>query len=240
MLVIGNEVLTGKVEERNIAVAARAFFDLGIAFRRVVVCVDDVQVIARDLRALAESHDIVLTSGGIGPTHDDVTLDAVAYAFEVPLDRDPALADAIRAHFGDKTTEHHLRMANVPRGAELVAGGRARWPTVKMGNVYVLPGVPSIFVDRIEAIKPMLDRGERIARIELFLYADEGAIAERLERVARSFATVEIGSYLAPRDADHEVRLTFEGVRREDVEAASKAFEAMLLADERVVRHVVR
>ncbi len=239
MLVIGNEVLTGKVEERNIVVAARAFFDLGIAFKRIVVCVDDVQIIARDLRALAEQHDIVLTSGGVGPTHDDVTLDAVAYAFEVPLDRDPGLADAIRKHFGASCTEHHLRMANVPRGAELVAAGPGRWPTVKMQNVYVMPGVPSIFVDRIEAIKPLLDRGERFARIELYLHADEGAIAERLERVARTHATVEIGSYLAPIDADHEIRLTFEGRFKDDVESAARTFEESLV-DEKLVRRVTR
>lgn len=239
MLVIGNEVLTGKVEERNIAVAARAFFDLGIAFKRVVVCVDDVHVIARDLRALAETHDVVITSGGIGPTHDDVTLDAVAYAFEVPLDREESLAQAIRKHFGSQVTEHHLRMANVPRGATLVAGGPGLWPTVKMGNVYVLPGVPSIFVERMEAIRPLLDRGERFARIELFLHADEGAIAERLERVARTFATVEMGSYLAPSEADHSVRITFEGRNREDVQNAAAAFEAALV-EERVLRKNVR
>lgn len=239
MLVIGNEVLTGKVEERNVAVAARMFFDLGIAFKRVVVCVDDVQIIARDLRALAEAHDVVLTSGGVGPTHDDVTLDAVAYAFEVPLDRDEKLAAAIRKHFGPRVTEHHLRMANVPRGAALVGGGEGLWPTVKMGNVYVLPGVPSIFVERVEAIRALLDRGERFARIELFMQADEGAIAERLERVARSFATVEIGSYLAPADADHGVRITFEGRSRDDVSNASAAFEASLV-DEQVVRRVSR
>jgi molybdenum cofactor synthesis domain-containing protein len=238
MLVIGNEVLTGKVEESNIAVAARAFFDLGVNFKRVVVCVDDVHVIARDLRALAEAHDIVITSGGVGPTHDDVTLDAVAHAFEVPLDRDERLAAGIRSHFGPGVTEHHLRMANIPRGATLVAGSEGRWPTVKMGNVYVLPGVPKIFAQRMEAIRPLLDRGERFTRLELFLAADEGFIAERLERVARTFATVEIGSYLAPTDADHEVRLTFEGRNREDVHSAVSAFEA-LLVDERIVRRNV-
>lgn len=223
-LIIGNEVLSGKVEERNISLLAKKLFEVGISFRKVVVCIDDIKTIADELNQLRKAHDYVFTSGGVGPTHDDVTLEAVAYAFGVPSETHPNLAEIIQRHFGERTTAHHLRMALTPQGAELIAGGPHRWPTVKMDNVYVLPGVPSIFEDRLNALLPLLDKGDRFYLTTLFIHGDEGEIAEALESTARHFQDVTIGSYLAFANDDHDIRLTFEGKNQSSIKAAAHLF----------------
>ncbi|MBC7173399.1 MAG: competence/damage-inducible protein A, partial [Polyangiaceae bacterium] len=137
-LVIGNELLTGKIADENTPYLARTLFSLGITLRRVVICPDEIETIAEDLNALRGSHEHVFTSGGVGPTHDDITLDAVAHAFGVELIRSVEMSDMIREHFGTRTTEEHLRMANLPRGSRLVRSGKFFWPTVVMENVFVL------------------------------------------------------------------------------------------------------
>src|SRR5690606_18667646 len=139
-LIIGNEILTGKVREANVQRLAHELFRLGIAFRRVIVCPDDVDTIARDLRELREAHDLVFTSGGVGPTHDDLTLPAVARSFDRPLVRSPIIEGLIRGYWGERATEGHLRMADVPEGAELLSTGDVPWPVVCVENVFVLPG----------------------------------------------------------------------------------------------------
>ena len=116
-LVIGNELLSGKVEEANVPVLARMLRELGIELRRVVMVLDEIDVIAREVRALSTTHDWVFTSGGVGPTHDDVTIDAVAAAFEVPVETSPRMTELLRGYYKEKLTDDHLLMARVPRGA---------------------------------------------------------------------------------------------------------------------------
>lgn len=235
-LVIGNEILSGKVEEKNVAVLARELFSLGIALRRIIVCPDEIDIIARDLNALRAEHDYVFTSGGIGPTHDDITLDAVAHAFGVPLDRDERIATAIRAYYGDSTTEHHLRMANLPRGGDHVGDTDPVFTTLNIGNVYVLPGVPFLFVRKLQGLRTLLDRGERFVNRTVFLRGDEGDYAAALEAVSRDFPDVAAGSYLAPPSgADYDCRVTFDASHAERATAAADAFVARVGA-----AHVVR
>src|SRR5215467_4093795 len=107
-LVIGNEILSGKVEETNLAALARTLRGLGVLLRRAVVVLDDVDTIAREVEELAKTHDWVFTSGGVGPTHDDVTIEAVAKAFRVPVVTNPVMASMIRGHYGERCTEGHL------------------------------------------------------------------------------------------------------------------------------------
>ncbi len=226
-LVIGNEILSGKVEEKNVARLARELFSLGISLRRVIVCPDEIPTIARDLDALRAAHDYVFTSGGIGPTHDDITIDAVAHAFGVPLDRDPRIADAIRAYYGDATTEHHLRMANVPRGGDFAGDTDPVFTTLRIGNVFVLPGVPMLFARKLEGLRPLLDRGESFVNRTVFLRGDEGDYAAALEAVAAEFPDVSAGSYLAPpAPSDYDCRVTFDAADVVRAQAAADAFVA--------------
>jgi molybdenum cofactor synthesis domain-containing protein len=235
VLVIGNEILTGKVEEANVVFLARELFTLGIALRRVVVCPDDTDAIARDVNALRESHDYVLTSGGVGPTHDDVTVPAIARAFGVPLVRDANSERMIREHFGPKTTEGHLRMADLPEGAELIASARIPWPVMRVGNVFVMPGVPEIFRLKFELVRERLVAGAPFHSRALYTWCDEGEIASLLERIERAHAGVTVGSYPRIGDPEYSVKITFDGG---DLAAVTRALEAChaALPPEKIVR----
>src|SRR6185312_17135361 len=136
---------SGKVEEANVAVLARALRELGIDLRRVVVVKDDIDAIAREVKELASAHDWLFTSGGVGPTHDDVTIEAVARAFGVGVTSSPEMEQMLRDHYGARTTAGHLRMALIPEGAALETTEAIRWPTTRLHNVWVMPGVPEVF-----------------------------------------------------------------------------------------------
>jgi molybdenum cofactor synthesis domain-containing protein len=225
-LVIGNEILTGKVQETNVNPLARELFARGVDLRRVVMCRDDVACIAHELDELRRSHDWVITSGGVGPTHDDVTLEAVARAFGRRLVRSSQLEDMIRGLVGERLDEGHLRMAVVPEGADLVTSPGVTWPVVLVDNVFVMPGLPKVFrlelpavCERIGAATPFLSRA-------VFTLCRETEIASLLDRLVAEHTTVDIGSYPVT-DEDYRVRLTFDGI---DAEAIDRAVEALLAA----------
>lgn len=234
-LIIGNEILTGKVREANVQRLAHELFRLGIAFRRVIVCPDDVETIARDLRELREAHDLVFTSGGVGPTHDDLTLPAVARSFDRPLVRSPIIEELIRGYWGERATEGHLRMADVPEGADLLSTGDVPWPVVCVENVFVLPGVPEIFEVKLQLLRERIGSDVPFVSRALYTMCDEGEIAGLLERVVRAHPGVEIGSYPRWRDPSYRVKLTFDGRDPAAVDAALEACRAAL-APELIVR----
>ncbi len=231
VLVIGNEVLTGKVKEANVAVVARLFFELGIALRRVVVCIDDVDVIAEDLRTLKGAHDVVVTSGGIGPTHDDLTVEGVAAAFGRPVVRSEEMATMLRAHHqkkGYKTTDAHLRMADLVEGARLLRTKAHPWPTMVVDNVYVLPGVPEIFRLKMPLLRKDLDQGQRLFSQPVYTRCREGDIAALLEGIEARFPGVSVGSYLAWDHAAYSVKVTFDSADEQaGVDAAQVFIDAI-------------
>ena len=234
MLVVGNEVLTGKVDEENIAVLARTLFRLGIELRRVVVCVDEVDVIADDLNALRQSHDLVFTSGGVGPTHDDVTIDGVARAFGRCVVRSAEVEALIHGYHAAKripVTDAHLRMAHVVEGCRLVRAAALPWPTLVVDNVYVLPGVPAIFAMKLKVLEAELDRGESFATAAVYTHLDEGSIAQQLVELTQAHPQVLIGSYLAFRETRYRVKVTFDGRDATAVHAAADALRAALPAE---------
>ena len=155
-LIIGNEILSGKTEDTNTPFLARELRALGVTLSRVVVVPDEEAVIRDEVRALSGGYDCVFTSGGVGPTHDDVTLRAVAAAFERELVTNPDLERAIREHFDVVRTPAAMRMAEVPAGAEMVYGDGLWIPVVLVDNVYVLPGLPPIFRKKVVALRDRL------------------------------------------------------------------------------------
>ncbi len=229
-LIIGNEILTGKVEEANLTLLARELFGLGIELRRVVVCPDDVEDIASDIRRLREQFDYLITSGGIGPTHDDVTLDAVARAFDRPLVRSPELVTKIRSMVGDRCNEGHLRMADVPERAELVSTPDVPWPSVVMENVYVLPGIPRIFSMKMSMLRDRLLAGRRFHSRAVYAMCRETDIAEMLDAVVAVHDEVEIGSYPV-MEGDYRVKLTVDSRSRCAADRALAALVDGLPAD---------
>jgi len=143
-LIIGNELLSGKIADSNVVVLARALRSLGIVFRRVVMVLDEIDVIANEVRQLSSTHDFLFTSGGVGPTHDDVTIDAVARAFGVEAVASAPMVQMLKDFYGDRLMEGHLRMARIPDGARLASNPHMPWPAIIMQNWRVLPYVPEI------------------------------------------------------------------------------------------------
>ena len=231
-LVIGNELLSGKVHETNLMVLAIALRELGIRLVRAVTVLDDIETIAREVQQLSRSHDWVFTSGGVGPTHDDVTIGAVARAFEVPVVQHPELEGMLRAHYGDRCTDGHLFMARVPEGAALVSSPAVRWPAVVMHNVWVLPGIPEAFQMKLTIVRESLLGGAPFVSRAVFTKMDEGDLKPLLDAVVLAHPEVEVGSYPKWVDPTYRTKLTFDGSDRLAVDLAVQDFLALLPAGE--------
>jgi molybdenum cofactor synthesis domain-containing protein len=234
-LVIGDEILSGKVEEANLPVLARALRGLGIALRRVVVVMDDVDTIAREIRELARAHDWLFTSGGVGPTHDDVTIEAAASAFGVPVVSSPELEGMLRAHYRERVTDGHLRMALIPKGASLEASHEITWPTIRVGNTWLLPGIPEVFRMKLPVVVAHLAAATQappfVSRA-VYTKMDEGDLKPLLDRVVAEFRDVAVGSYPKWLDPSYKTKLTFDGRDEARVLAARDAFVALLPSGE--------
>ncbi len=224
-LIIGNEILSGKIADTNTTFLARTLFELGIELRRVVVCPDEVDTISTDLSALRATHDLVFTSGGVGPTHDDVTIEGVAASFDRPVVRSAAVEKMIRHYYGDRATEAHFRMANMPEGAEMIRSSEAPWPTVVIENVFVLPGVPEIFELKLTDLHKRLDKGHAFHSQAIYTLSGEGEIASLLERIANDFPGVMVGSYVKWSAEDYRTKVTFDGA---DPDAVTKAADVLV------------
>jgi molybdenum cofactor synthesis domain-containing protein len=223
-LIIGNELLSGKVAEANLVVLARELRQLGVLLSRAVLILDEVDVIAREVRALSESHDVVFTSGGVGPTHDDLTMEGVARAFEVRTVVAPEVERLIRRYYAERVTPDHLLMARIPEGARLVTSSAVPWPTVVMRNVWVLPGVPEVFQMKLPHVRNELAGGTPFCSLAVFTRMDEGDLKPLLDRVVAAHPAVEIGSYPKWHDNDYRTKLTFDGLDEPAVTAARDAF----------------
>lgn len=229
VVVIGNEILTGKSEDKNAAYLIGELYRLGVALRRIVVVTDDVEEIASEVRECAGRFDYVFTSGGVGPTHDDVTIAGIARAFGRSVTRMPELAVVIKGYFGDQADEARLRMADVPEGATLIQAESLKWPVLAVENVYVLPGVPEHFRRKFEAIMDRF-RAEPFYIQTVYTREDEFDIAPRLNRLAMDHPGVEIGSYPNFARDDYRVKVTIESKELAEVE---KALAALLLVLDR-------
>jgi molybdenum cofactor synthesis domain-containing protein len=231
-LVIGNELLSGKVAEANVHVLAAALRPLGIELRRVVIVLDDLDVIASEVKELAARHDWLFTSGGVGPTHDDVTVLGVARAFGVPVVEDPTLAMMLTEHYQDRCTPGHLQMALVPAGASLETHPTVRWPTIRYENTWLLPGVPEIFRMKLAVVVERLasssSRGPSFVSRAVFTKMDEGDLRPLLDDVVQRFPDVGVGSYPKWQDPTYKTKLTFDGRDPVRVDAARDAFVALL------------
>jgi len=231
-LIVGNEILSGKVEEANLAVLARALRPIGVSLRRVVVVPDDVATIAAEVRALSAAHDAVFTSGGVGPTHDDVTVEAVAAAFGARVVEAPAMAELLRAHYRERLTEGHLRMALVPEGAALETTDDVRWPTIRMRNVWLMPGIPEVFRMKVPVVIAKLGAGRRFVSFAVYTQMDEGDLKPLLDAVVARFPDVDVGSYPKWADPSYRTKLTFDGQDEARALAARDAFIATLPSGE--------
>ncbi len=224
LVVIGNEILSGKVQDSNAYFAARELRKIGVELNRVAVIPDEVPIIAAEVAHCSAHFDFVITSGGVGPTHDDLTIEGVAAAFKRRVVRHPDLERLIRDHFVDKVNAAGLKMAEVPEGAILNTAGDIRFPTVQVENVYVLPGIPQLFEAKFGAIKSRFAADPYFMRA-IYTNATEGAIAEHLNACLNEFPHLMLGSYPRIGNPEYRVKLTLES---KDAEYLDRAFNHLM------------
>jgi molybdenum cofactor synthesis domain-containing protein len=227
IVVIGNEILTGKSEDKNASFLIGELYRLGVALRRIVVIADDLDSIAKEVAECSLRFDYVFTSGGVGPTHDDVTIEGIARAFDGSVVRNPELEAMLRAYFGESIDESRLRMADTPDGSELIREKGMRWPVIATRNVFILPGVPELFRSKFEAISERF-RAEPFHTCAIYTREDEFDISPRLHDVAAKHPDVDIGSYPTFTREDYRVKITIESKEESSVVRARQALLELL------------
>ncbi len=223
MLVIGDEILSGRTREANMHHLAQRLTERGIDLREVRVIPDDPDAITRAVRELSAAHDHVFTSGGIGPTHDDITAENVARAFDVPIgvrDDARAILEAYYARSGQRLNEARLRMARIPQGAELIDNPVSGAPGFSLRNVHVMAGVPRIFEAMLEGLLPRLAGGAPVLSRALDVMRPEGDIAGPLADLAGRYPDLSMGSYPFRRDGVLGTSLVLRGTDAERLDAA--------------------
>lgn len=209
LIVIGNEILSGKVVDTNTPFLAKELRGLGVSLERVVVIPDDLVQIASEVSDFSRRYDVVFTSGGVGPTHDDITMDGVAAAFGRPLVEHGELRRAIESFVGKRVNAAHLKMAQIPEGAELIVDDKLAFPTVLVGNVYILPGIPELFQAKVISLRDRFRTRPYFLR-QVLVRDNETIIAEFLNATLVAFPELLLGSYPKLSDPEYRVRLTLE------------------------------
>ncbi len=227
VLIIGDEILSGEIADENGPWLIGRLGGVGVKTVRQVVAPDDEEEIASELGRLRGLADAVVTSGGIGPTHDDVTRQAVARALGVPLEEHGEAARRIRAFYGGETTSAELAMAHLPRGACLVEGAKTASFGFSVSGVYVLPGVPFLFRDLVERLATNF-QAEPLHKVELQSDRREGEIAELLASAQGEASDVAIGSYPVCEGGRWHVRIVLRGGDAARVAALAARLEPRL------------
>jgi len=219
IIVIGNELLSGKVVDANAAYLCRQFRELGVEVRKVSVIPDEVDLIAREVREFQLAYTWVFTSGGVGPTHDDVTIEGVARGLGVRVVRHPDLVARLTEVFRERLNDARLKMTEIPEGAELLAMDSLIVPVLAIANVFVFPGVPEIFRQKFEAIKERFRERPFLLR-NVYVRIGEGTLAEHLNAMLTEFPELLCGSYPEFSNPDYRVRVTLESKEPEYLERA--------------------
>lgn len=227
LVVIGDEILSGRTQDKNVAQVALWLNEQGIRLAEVRVVPDDVGRIAAAVNALRTSHDYVFTTGGIGPTHDDITVDAIAAAFGVPVIEHPEARKILEDYYRDRPgglTDARLRMARTPEGAELLQNPGSGAPGVKIQNVYILAGVPQIAATMLEALTGTLEGGRPVVSVTVGARAAESDIADLLRDTEAANPGVAIGSYPFFREGRHGANFV---IRSEDGDLARRTSDEL-------------
>lgn len=223
VVVIGNEVLSGRTADVNLNYIARKLAERGIVVRMGLVIPDDPSVIARVVREAAQAHTYVFTTGGIGPTHDDITTESIADGLGLPTELDQGAVRLLADHYGgmEQLNPARLKMATVPRGARLIRNPVSMAPGYQIQNIFVLAGIPVIMQAMLEDVLPHLMSGLPIYTETVFCQVAESLIAEELAQIQSQFKTVEIGSYPAFKlEGPHDLHLVLKSTDKGQLRAA--------------------
>ena len=229
ILVIGDEILSGRTKDKNIGYIAEYLTNIGIDLKEVRVVSDDEADIVAALDALRKRYDYVFTTGGIGPTHDDITADSVAKAFGVKIDHHPEVVARFQERFGADLNEARLRMARIPDGADLIQSATILAPGFKIENVIVMAGVPSIMQAMMDIVAPKLKSGVRMLSDTVKANAREGDVGGPLREIAAAHPETIIGSYPFMDEAGKpNTNLVVRSRDQAKLDAAMEAVKEML------------
>jgi molybdenum cofactor synthesis domain-containing protein len=229
VLIIGNEILSGRTQDENLGFLARGLGEAGIRLREARVIPDIAEVIIAAVNDVRQRFDYVFTTGGIGPTHDDITAQSMADAFAVPLIVHPDARRLLESHYPPGgLNAARLRMAMVPEGAVLLPNPISRAPGFQIGNVFVLPGVPSIMQGIFEQLKYRLAGGDKVLSRSVSCRLGEGTLAADLSVLQDHYRDVEIGSYPYFRRGDFGVTLVLRGTDRDRLVAATDELKLLI------------
>lgn len=229
LLIIGDEILSGRTRDANIATVAGFLEKRGIDLREVRIVGDDPEAIITAVNALREAYSAVITTGGIGPTHDDITAEAIAAAFSVALVEDERAVAALRERYGDDAlVPARLRMARIPVGAELILNPVSAAPGFSIGNVHVLAGVPQIMAAMLAELAPRIGLGVRVVSKTFAVPVGEGVFAAPLAILQKTFPEVSIGSYPKMGPSGYRSEIVLRSRDAGSLSNAAVAVEAML------------
>ncbi len=220
LIVIGNEILSGRTRDANIQFFAAALGQIGIPLREVRVIPDIEDEIISALNVLRAAHTYVFTTGGIGPTHDDITAAAVAKAFNVTLIRHQPSVDKMERYYGSRLNEARLKMADLPEGAEPIEKRATSAPGIRIENVFVMAGVPSIAQAMFDSVAPSLTHGAPILSRFVEAHLGEGDLADDLTSIQNQYPDVDIGSYPFFRSKRIGLSIVAKGTDKESIDKA--------------------
>jgi molybdenum cofactor synthesis domain-containing protein len=228
LLIIGNEILSGRTQDANLAYIALGLNEVGVRLKEVRVVSDDESAIVAAVNALRATYTYVFTTGGIGPTHDDITSECIAKAFGVKLLRDPrAVERLLRQIDAANLNEARLRMANIPEGGELIDNPISSAPGFRIGNVYVMAGIPRIMQAMFDGVRHGLKGGKKMLSQSIDLYTGEGNIAAGLTEIQNNRLDVELGSYPFSRKGVFGTVIVARGTDAAKVSAAIDAVRVL-------------
>ena len=232
VLIIGDEILSGRTRDANLGIIAEWAGVMGLDLREARVVADDEDDIVAAVNALRARYDYVFTTGGIGPTHDDITADAIGKAFGVPVGHHPEAVRLLKDYFaevGREANEARMRMARTPEGAVLIENSVSRAPGFRIGNVFVMAGIPRVMTAMLESIAKMIEPGRPMLSASVTVEATEGDIAAPLKEIQRQHDRVMIGCY--PRHTDKGFIATIVVRSRDQSALAAAAADVHALAE---------
>lgn len=227
IIVIGNEILSGKVQDTNSPYLSGELRALGVHLQRIAVIPDEIDTIGEEIAACRKRYDLVFTSGGIGPTHDDVTMEGIARGVRKPLIHHPILDQLLRTVYGGELNPAQAKLADVPEGLELLHAEGLRVPVLRFENIYIFPGIPDLLVRKFEAIKERFRETPFHLR-KIFLTGEEALVAEDLNKVLRLYPRLLLGSYPILHHPEYKVILTLESKDKSYLEGATESLLSFL------------
>lgn len=213
LVIIGDEILSGRTEDTNLAYLAKWLGNLGIHLSEVRVVLDDEKEIIESVNTLRKKYDYVFTTGGIGPTHDDITTDSIAKAFGVETRIDDEALEKMKEFLdGKELTEPLLKMIHIPEGGELIYSPATKAPGYKIENVFVMAGIPKIMQGMLEGMYDYLEKGDVVHSRSFDIFVGESLFAEKLKDIQQEFQNISIGSYPFSRDGKYGATIVLRSI----------------------------